>query len=184
MQGSTDVCAIAMDWPRYLASTYDQVPAFFSELATSDDSYSGHGEKDTAELIQLADCSPGERVSRIADIVRSQVALTLGLSSTEEVESRVSLFDQGIDSLMATELTRRLEAKLGSRAGSTAVFNYPTVERLAEQLVCELFPGTAESEPSPDSEQGGDHPATAETSLESEIAEELAVLESLVGDIK
>ena len=187
MTGSTNVCAVDMDWERYLSATYgDEAPAYFRDLDSSAGSgrdsepATDHRIEAVAELLH----QPSRiRQSKIADIVRDEVAQTLGLGSASEVETRVSLFDQGIDSLMAAELTRRLESRLGSTAGRTAVFNYPTVERLAEQLDIELFPHAAESDEETADEELEDS-SSMPTTLESQIADELAVLESLVGDMK
>ncbi len=46
----------------------------------------------------------------------------------------VGMFDLGMDSLMAVELKRRLEAGTGLGLPSTLTFNYPTIRAMSSYL--------------------------------------------------
>ena len=61
------------------------------------------------------------------------------------------LMSSGLDSLGAVELRNSLEAALGLSLPSTLVFDYPTVDAIAEFVVLQLPPET--DDPSPDSQE-------------------------------
>jgi len=67
--------------------------------------------------------------------VRAQVAAVLGVTAGAELPgARQRLFDLGLDSLMALELRNRLEAELQLGLANTLVFDYGTIDALAEHL--------------------------------------------------
>jgi acyl carrier protein len=63
-----------------------------------------------------------------------EVARVLGLSPERRPDRDRGFFDMGMDSLMAVELKKRLEASLERPLSPSVVFDYPTVERLARHL--------------------------------------------------
>ena len=91
----------------------------------------------------LADAlSPLDAIAAAPDslpAVWAQVAKVMNSSNTEkmqpeQIESRQRLFDMGIDSLMAVELKNLLESSLGQTLSATLLFDYPTVEAIADYL--------------------------------------------------
>jgi acyl carrier protein len=83
-----------------------------------------------ARLHRLADMTEAERVDIMTDFVRTRVMATLG-SIDEPPSIDIGMFDLGMDSLMAVELKRSLEAGTGLRLPSTLTFNYPTIRAMA-----------------------------------------------------
>jgi acyl transferase domain-containing protein len=77
---------------------------------------------------------PGERRAALLAHVRREAAAVLGLGADIPLESGRSLFDAGLDSLMAVELKNRLQQGLGRPLLSTLIFDYPTPEDLAAHL--------------------------------------------------
>src|SRR5262249_25115868 len=97
-------------------------------------------EADTANALlgRLADSRPAERFAMIVQYVQDEVAQVLRLDARPELER--GFFDLGMDSLMAVELRHRLQRSLGDAATltSTAIFDYPTVRKLARHLADQL----------------------------------------------
>ena len=75
-----------------------------------------------------------ERSSRLEQIVREDVAATLGFETAAQVPADRSFTELGMDSLMAAELSGRLRKRLGLRQAGV-VFDYPTVSALTAHLV-------------------------------------------------
>ncbi|WP_425353079.1 type I polyketide synthase, partial [Saccharomonospora piscinae] len=79
-----------------------------------------------------------DQLTRVTELVRSQVALVLGHASGDAVRTDQAFNDLGFDSLTAVELRNRLNAVSGLRLPATLVFDYPTPLVLAEFVVGEL----------------------------------------------
>ncbi|KOG89250.1 hypothetical protein ADK38_15330, partial [Streptomyces varsoviensis] len=71
----------------------------------------------------------------VNDLVRTSVALVLGLDSPAEVDVDGTFQDLGFSSLAAVELRDRLNAALGLGLAGTVAFDYPTPAALASYLV-------------------------------------------------
>ncbi len=158
---ATQALVMTVDWDRYLENRYPKEPPPFFQVVAG--GRAAPGKPQAGASTQLAEHAiqfsgqfsgqffgwlnqtpAGERRARLFDYVRSQVAATLGMTSSEQLEPRQRLFDTGIDSLMAVELKNRLESGLGISLRSTLVFDYPTVEALVKHLsedgLSPLFP--------------------------------------------
>ncbi len=82
---------------------------------------------------------PGEeRRAAIVGLVRDEVARTLGLDDPSEVKTGVEFCRFGFDSLMGVELKTRLERRTGRLFASTLIFDFPTIERIADHLAATL----------------------------------------------
>ncbi|MEK8173606.1 beta-ketoacyl reductase [Streptomyces sp. M19] len=75
-----------------------------------------------------------ERPGLLLDLVRTHVAVTLGHTSAEHIDSRQAFRELGFDSLTALELRNRLATVTGQRMPVTLVFDHPTVDELAAYL--------------------------------------------------
>ena len=94
------------------------------------------GENEVTHFMQRLEVTPvKERRELLVTHVREQIARVLGLKVPEQIELRQSLFDLGIDSLMAVELRTRLQKSLGQTFPSTLLFDYPTLEVLVTYLI-------------------------------------------------
>jgi malonyl CoA-acyl carrier protein transacylase/SAM-dependent methyltransferase len=91
-----------------------------------------------------ADLAPGERHNLLVELVRSHLAEMLRFDSSQQIDRKRRLMDLGLDSLMAVELRNRLRTslRLPQPLSATLVFDYPTIDALAEYLESEL-PGAA-----------------------------------------
>ncbi|WP_443035484.1 acyl carrier protein [Streptomyces sp. BE230] len=78
--------------------------------------------------------SPEEAEDTLATLVRSQIALVLGHSSTDGIELDKAFKVLGFDSLTAVELRNRLTASTGLQLPPTLVFSYPSPRELGRHL--------------------------------------------------
>jgi acyl carrier protein len=63
----------------------------------------------------------------------------LSLPEDTRIDEDEALHDLGLDSLMAVELRNALTASLGRQWSPTLALDYPTVRRLNEFLLAEIF---------------------------------------------
>jgi acyl transferase domain-containing protein/D-arabinose 1-dehydrogenase-like Zn-dependent alcohol dehydrogenase len=75
-----------------------------------------------------------ERRSLLENSIRELVARLLGLAGPAEVDPRQPLGAQGLGSLESVELRNLLSSLVGRPLTAALVYNYPTVEALAELL--------------------------------------------------
>jgi len=98
----------------------------------------GHGGEVENHLVQkLNDALPAERQDILIEYVRGHVAKILRIS--QPIERRQRLMEIGVDSLMAVELRSRLSAGANVTLPATLIFDYPTVEAIANYIESLLF---------------------------------------------
>ncbi|MFI7601010.1 SDR family NAD(P)-dependent oxidoreductase [Actinoplanes sp. NPDC049681] len=97
------------------------------------------GAETTSRWAELLSTQTGaEREKTMLDLVQVQLADVLGLSPDEPVEPQRGLFEVGLDSLMALELSRRLGSHTGTALTPAVVFNNPTPAALTGYLIRRL----------------------------------------------
>ncbi|WP_231983771.1 beta-ketoacyl reductase, partial [Mycobacterium sp. E2733] len=79
-------------------------------------------------------CEPERRHDLLRDHVRVLVAAVMQLPSPQALGPSADYFELGMDSLMSVILQRALNQTLGEELPATVVFDYPTVEALADYL--------------------------------------------------
>ena len=85
-----------------------------------------------------------------ADVVRAAVRTVLDLPQDRPIPGRRSLFDLGLDSVSAVELSGRLSAAVGIELSPTIAFEHPTPAQLAAALpMTARDPGPARAAPPP-----------------------------------
>ncbi|MCP3102822.1 amino acid adenylation domain-containing protein [Myxococcus sp. K15C18031901] len=119
-----------------------------------------------------------DRRALLLAYLREQVAWIRGLGSGLAVDTSQGFADMGVDSLAALQLKNRLQRGLGVSLPATLVFNYPTVETLAEQLSSAFIPlEFASRAPSRPERSGSSAPALenlTEASLAHLLSEQLS----------
>jgi acyl carrier protein len=88
--------------------------------------------------INFIGCRLQDKRSALVEYLRTQVAKVLGAKTVDPIQSRESLFDLGIDSLMTIELRNILESELRVSLSATFVFDYPTIDVMARYLAPDL----------------------------------------------
>ena len=83
---------------------------------------------------RIAAAAPAKQRPLLVAHVADEVRRVLGLDASDRVDPRRPLNEQGMDSLMAVELRNRLKTSLTLERGlpATLVFDYPTVEAIAD----------------------------------------------------
>ncbi|MBL1102637.1 type I polyketide synthase, partial [Streptomyces coffeae] len=99
----------------------------------------GAGAASAGLTQRLSELDEAGRRALLLEVVRGQVAKVLGHDSPAVVDPARAFRDLGFDSLMAVELRNALSAVTGLRLPATLVFDYPTVQVLADHLLEELF---------------------------------------------
>jgi len=136
-----------VNWSEFLKQfSQDRLPLFleaFSRFYKSSDK-----QPEQSEFLTRLEAIPlKSRREFLEKHIRSRIAKVLGLTSPEDIEACQSLFEIGMDSLMAVELKNSLETDLGCSLRSTLVFDYPTPEALADYLTASVL-SSEESEAS------------------------------------
>jgi acyl transferase domain-containing protein/SAM-dependent methyltransferase/acyl carrier protein len=108
-----------------------------------------------ADLSALLDAPPLQRHENLVSLMRQHIAAMLRLASPDRVERKRRLKDLGLDSLMALEFSKRLTKSLNLEVplSSTLVFDYPTLDALADYVESDILHLAAETgadEASPD----------------------------------
>ena len=139
-----------------------------------DDSASRRNASLAAELERLSSAPEVERIQLLATTIRTEISQVLGVHP-QSLEDETSLFEVGLDSLMAVDLINRLRRRLrNTQFTPRLIYDNPTVSALAAAVGREFgaAPGSfASAEPpqgagsasrAPDSSTPGDLAATEE----------------------
>ncbi|MGW0517514.1 type I polyketide synthase [Crossiella sp. NPDC003009] len=110
---------------------------------------------------ELAEVSGPARQRRMAELVRTQVAMVLGHTGIDTVDVELPFRDLGFDSLTTLELRNGLAAATGLKLAASLVYDHPTPRELAAFLLGELF---------------GDSPTTAPVLAAARTDEPIAVI--------
>ena len=85
-------------------------------------------------LSQLTQAPTTQRHTILIGFLQKSINQIIGASPSDLIALRQPLFELGIDSLTAVELKNRLEKLLNCSLSSTLLFDYPTLESLAQHL--------------------------------------------------
>ncbi len=83
--------------------------------------------------------SGAEQGRALRKFVEAQAAQVLGIANSQAISRSVSLNEQGLDSLLAVELRNKMAATLASSFPASLLFDYPTVNALAEHIAERLL---------------------------------------------
>lgn len=132
-QSSAQVAVIPINWSEFLSKSSFNSPFFANFTHTA----KKLEQSDFRTRLEMANAS--DRQPLLIEHICSQVAKVLGRNlSTLDQEQR--FFELGMDSLTAVELRNRLQNSLRCSVPPNLAFDYPTVTKLANYLVLEIFP--------------------------------------------
>ncbi|WP_341737261.1 SDR family NAD(P)-dependent oxidoreductase [Microcoleus sp. CAWBG640] len=128
------VGVLPMNWSKFL-ERLPKITPFYENFQTT----VTPSEERPALVSQLKATLANERRTILMDHVRSTIRNVIGLNASTRIEPRQSLFDLGLDSLMAVELRNYLEKSVEHSLRSTLLFDYPTLEALVNYLLQEVL---------------------------------------------
>jgi acyl carrier protein len=143
----THAMVLTADWSRLLGARGDASDPFFEAVVAPD--RRGVAKIDQAFLGELVGSSPKVRAAMLTERIRRELAEVLGVDKPERISADTGLFDLGLDSVTALELTERLQTNLGAKLPATFVFEQPTVRAITDYLATQLTPPAAEPEVAP-----------------------------------
>jgi mycobactin polyketide synthetase MbtD len=83
---------------------------------------------------EVAESGPAVGTATVVDAVRSQLAAVLGIKRVGEVNLEASLFDLGVDSMLALDLRNRLKRMIGRTVSLATLMGEITGDELVEKL--------------------------------------------------
>jgi phthiocerol/phenolphthiocerol synthesis type-I polyketide synthase B len=165
---------VAADWAQ-LAAAYRTRAALriVDELLPTDAEGDSSSALTTEFREALRESEPARRRGLLVDHVTAQVVAAMGLASPQLLDPATGFFQSGMDSLMSVTLQRALSDSLGESLPASVVFDYPTVEALADYLAT-LLPELVEAAEQAGSGEGGDaYQDLSDDDLLKELSERL-----------
>ena len=144
------VAVLQNDWGRLAAQAPPRQQHWFAALVEAAEA----GERPTLEqarlqlLQRLEGLTPQERLLALTEELRGRLARVMAseTGAPVSIDPAVSLFQLGLDSLMAVEFAASVQMELGLGLDLDALGDDPSLLALAERALGTLFPG-AEAEP-------------------------------------
>jgi NAD(P)-dependent dehydrogenase (short-subunit alcohol dehydrogenase family)/acyl carrier protein len=182
VQAPPQVGVVAIDWRRYIdlsggaSSMLADLarPALEVEMPRADAT-----RPPTVDLRErLRGVPAGHRRAIVLGEVREQIARGLGLDAAA-VGERQPFSELGLDSLLAVELRTRIAKHLGLERSlpATTLFDYPTLQALADHLISDVLQLADGSGPSLPASVASPEPVAALESMSDEDAELLLLKE-------
>ena len=134
---ATYAAVMPIHWPTFLAATSRGIDHGFFRAMRSAPRAAGASPAvapGVSVLARLRDLPGGQQRPALVDYLRERALNVLGLQSTTPVDPRMALKDTGLDSLMAVELRNALTRSLARPLPATLLFDYPTLDALADYL--------------------------------------------------
>jgi len=108
-----------------------------------------HSGVKNAFFVSLYTMDIEQRSVQIVGYLQSLLARIVGKEEGDVIDPELPLMDLGIDSIMALDIKKQLELDTGEKIPATLIFDYPTINRIADHFSTHLF------ESKDDAEQGG-----------------------------
>ncbi|MFB7469137.1 SDR family NAD(P)-dependent oxidoreductase, partial [Streptomyces sp. NPDC056224] len=134
---------------RTLAEAGEALPPLFRGLVRVRARRSAVSAPEAAGALRgrLAGLDREERTAVLLDLVRTQVAVTLGYPGAHAVDETRAFSELGFDSLTAVEFRNAVSAAADVRLPATLAFDYPNPRALARHLLDELDGATGQPGP-------------------------------------
>ncbi len=172
-QAKIQVGVIPINWSELLAQGISS--NFFADFYTQ----SSEVQEISPLMQQLTSLGINERQIMLSNYLQSEVGKVLGLPSSRLPDTQVGFFDMGMDSLMMVELRSQVERNLNLKIASTALFEHPNINSLAQYIAAEVLPINISGEETVELVSSDE--SLSKQEVEASIAEELAALETLLS---
>jgi acyl transferase domain-containing protein/NADPH:quinone reductase-like Zn-dependent oxidoreductase/acyl carrier protein len=139
-QRAAQVAVLSMDWSKMFAElAVDQVPALLFELAPMQERATPRaGRMDFASELASRDAGAAQ-FQFILGHIKAEIVAVLRLDPEVPLDADCGLSDLGMDSLMAVELSNRLQRSMDVLVAPTIAFEWPTLRALAGHLVYDVL---------------------------------------------
>jgi acyl carrier protein len=118
-----------------LAALGSACPPLFRGLVRTTRRNAGDRVTSTKSWAETLSGLEGEaREAALLELIRGEVAASLGHSTVEEVDAERRFDEMGFDSLASVELRNRLVAATGLQLPPTLVFDHPSLTAMADYL--------------------------------------------------
>lgn len=155
---SAQIVVAPVTWPTYLGRMGKSVPALFATMAADQEKAaggskkkakksSGGGSEASAALIKRLTAVPeSKRIPVLSAMIQKSVMEVLGVTDPSAVGMKQALSELGMDSLMAVDVQNVLAEMVGATLPGTLLFDYPTIDSIANYLLDEVLELTEEEE--------------------------------------
>jgi acyl transferase domain-containing protein/NAD(P)-dependent dehydrogenase (short-subunit alcohol dehydrogenase family)/acyl carrier protein len=174
-EGATAVAVMPIDWRVFLAQLSRGADRSFFKAMEEKIRFAHAPQNLRVSTIvpHLQALPAGQRRQALVAHLAERALQVLGLDASTPVNTRLPLKELGLDSLMAVELRNELARSMGQPLPATLLFDYPTVDTLADHLMRTLIRDTDDERGSPSSRQGPGAIAV-ETSVVAGLSDEEA----------
>nr|QEO74255.1 Beta-ketoacyl synthase [uncultured bacterium] len=174
-------CAVAIDWTLFQGVYQARGPCrMFDVVASQPRPIDLRAAPPPAAgiLERLRDAAENERREILLSHLQSTVGQVLQLESGRTPDSQQGFFDMGMDSLTAMEVRTKLQASLAVSLPPTLVFDYGTLDALADFLLRDKLDGRTRASAAPARDAGDRHAATQDMLEHMSDEETEALLEA------
>ncbi|MDZ7335183.1 MAG: SDR family NAD(P)-dependent oxidoreductase [candidate division KSB1 bacterium] len=164
------IAVLPVNWSRFLKQfPADRVPGLFADFVSTGKPSSPETMVSQSDFLErLRRTAPKDRKELLVGQLQKEVIRILGLDASYPVDIRKPLKEMGFDSLMAIELKNAISASVKTDLSVTLIFDYPTIESLADYLIEHIFEADAHIKTS--------QPTLTRDQFESKEIEDLADL--------
>ena len=141
---TTQPSVLDVDWPTYAKShNYDSSAGLFANLIGSNQQEQKSSQSEDSHQIdiikQLEEAQTGAQNKILLDYLVRLSQEVLGYSESELLSKTQPLADQGFDSLMTVDIRNRLSKKLNKPLPVSLLFDYPTLEKIADFILTSVL---------------------------------------------
>ena len=128
------ISVLPMNWRKYLARINKHIPFFDKVMDVREN------QQDKVLLIDILDSvDVHEKLDLLENHIRESIKTVIGLSESTKIDVNKSIFDFGLDSLMAVELKNIIEKNIKTKLKSTLIFDYPNIKSLVTYIAKEIL---------------------------------------------
>jgi acyl carrier protein len=180
LTGAGHAVVADVDWDRF-ATAFEAfgARALLAEVRVGESGGGPAGPQDGHPLAdELAELPSRKRKPLLLRWIQCSCAEVLGMAKPEDLDTRRGFAAQGMDSLMAVELRRRLEQGLGIKIPASVTFDHPDPHALADYLLLQLPESSASCAPKApaDSASTGEQPVHSIDDVEAMSEDEAIAL--------
>ena len=138
--GNAHQTIVDIDWSRFREILEMRRPhPLFGTLGRNLAATSGVTGEKSAFFKSLIPMAVEERQEHIVGYLQGLFGRVTGKSDSEVVDPEMPLMDLGIDSIMALEIKKQVEGETGQAMKATLIFDYPTINKIAEYFAVNLY---------------------------------------------